>query len=316
MKFSEKIIELRKQKGLSQEELGYKINVSRQTISKWEAEQSSPEVEKVKELSKVFDVSIEYLLNDELENPKQVSKKLSKKIIKKIFVILLLSIVAFYLIISLFKFGVLLYCSIKANKIPDYNNYSAMHRIMSNDGINIREYSSTETNCNDIIKINHVLPEAEITLYTNLKEHKSYIVRYERETDTYYYKNLLKGDNYDETSSEEGQQNIIEYAQSHINNNLRDIILDSLNPKVKVLFEDDCIKIERKEKDLNSMVVISRETGMVLSILEFNDSKYENYFHNEYFDYTLDNNLPEIIENDLPELIEEPNLENINYIVE
>lgn len=64
MKFNEKLIELRKKKGLSQEELGYKINVTRQTISKWELGQTSPEMDKLVELSKIFEISVDDLLND------------------------------------------------------------------------------------------------------------------------------------------------------------------------------------------------------------------------------------------------------------
>lgn len=45
MKFNEKIIELRKKQGLSQEELGYKLNVTRQTVSKWELGQTTPEMD-------------------------------------------------------------------------------------------------------------------------------------------------------------------------------------------------------------------------------------------------------------------------------
>ena len=46
MKFNEKLINLRKQKGLSQEELGYKLNVTRQTVSKWELGETTPEINK------------------------------------------------------------------------------------------------------------------------------------------------------------------------------------------------------------------------------------------------------------------------------
>ena len=80
MKFSEKIIQIRKENGLSQEEFGNKINVSRQAISKWESEQSQPEVEKVKEISKTFGVSIEYLLNDEVDKVENEGKKENKKV--------------------------------------------------------------------------------------------------------------------------------------------------------------------------------------------------------------------------------------------
>ena len=74
MKFNEKLIELRKKEGLSQEQLGNKVNVSRQTISKWELGETTPELEKLIELSKVFNISIDKLVgkeNDETLNGDQ-----------------------------------------------------------------------------------------------------------------------------------------------------------------------------------------------------------------------------------------------------
>lgn len=66
MKFNEKLIELRKQKGLSQEALGYELNVTRQTISKWELGVSTPEMDKLVELSKYFNISLDTLINDSI----------------------------------------------------------------------------------------------------------------------------------------------------------------------------------------------------------------------------------------------------------
>ena len=67
MKFNEKLIELRKKEGLSQEELGYKLNVTRQTVSKWELGQTTPEMEKLIEMSKVFNISVDELINESEE---------------------------------------------------------------------------------------------------------------------------------------------------------------------------------------------------------------------------------------------------------
>lgn len=64
MKFNEKLIELRKKEGLSQEELGYKLNVTRQTVSKWELGQTTPEMDKLLELSKIFNISVDELINE------------------------------------------------------------------------------------------------------------------------------------------------------------------------------------------------------------------------------------------------------------
>ena len=66
MKLSEKIIELRKANGMTQEELACVCSVSRQSISKWEADIALPEVEKLLILGEVFHVSMDVLLKDEL----------------------------------------------------------------------------------------------------------------------------------------------------------------------------------------------------------------------------------------------------------
>lgn len=74
MKLSEKIIELRRMKGMTQEELAAICNVSRQSISKWEADIALPEMEKLLLLGETFHVSMDVLLKDELvlNNVKEV----------------------------------------------------------------------------------------------------------------------------------------------------------------------------------------------------------------------------------------------------
>ena len=67
MILADKIIELRKKSGLSQEELAEKMNVSRQSVSKWEGAQSIPDLDKILALSKIFGVSTDYLLKDDFE---------------------------------------------------------------------------------------------------------------------------------------------------------------------------------------------------------------------------------------------------------
>lgn len=62
MNMSDRIQYLRKSKGISQEELADKIGVSRQAVSKWESEQSSPDLEKIITMSEFFDVTTDYLL--------------------------------------------------------------------------------------------------------------------------------------------------------------------------------------------------------------------------------------------------------------
>lgn len=67
MILADKIINLRKKNGWSQEELAEKMNVSRQAVSKWEGAQSVPDLNKILLLSQIFGVSTDYLLKDEIE---------------------------------------------------------------------------------------------------------------------------------------------------------------------------------------------------------------------------------------------------------
>lgn len=67
MILADKIIMLRKKNGWSQEELAEKMDVTRQSVSKWESAQSTPDLAKILQLSGLFGVSTDYLLKDELE---------------------------------------------------------------------------------------------------------------------------------------------------------------------------------------------------------------------------------------------------------
>lgn len=69
MSFAKKMIELRKQNGLSQQDLADRLGVSRQAISRWETGAVQPLADSVKSLAQVFQVSTDYLLNDDLDTP-------------------------------------------------------------------------------------------------------------------------------------------------------------------------------------------------------------------------------------------------------
>ena len=64
MKLGQKIAGLRKKSSLSQEALAEKMNVSRQAVSKWESNQSIPDIEKIVDLSELFGVTTNYLLKN------------------------------------------------------------------------------------------------------------------------------------------------------------------------------------------------------------------------------------------------------------
>ena len=62
MTIADRILTLRKSKGMSQEELADAVGVSRQAVSKWESEQATPDLEKIVIMSDIFEVTTDYLL--------------------------------------------------------------------------------------------------------------------------------------------------------------------------------------------------------------------------------------------------------------
>jgi len=74
MEFNNKLYELRKQKGLSQEELANRLNVSRQTVSKWEVGESSPDMEKLVAISEFFDISLDELVLDKVVKKEDIKE--------------------------------------------------------------------------------------------------------------------------------------------------------------------------------------------------------------------------------------------------
>ena len=65
MNFNEKLMMLRKSKNLSQEQLGNELNVARQTVSKWELGETTPEMDKLIKMSEIFEVSLDELMKDQ-----------------------------------------------------------------------------------------------------------------------------------------------------------------------------------------------------------------------------------------------------------
>lgn len=74
MKLSEKIVKYRKINGWSQEDLSEKMNVSRQAISRWEGGTAQPDATNILQLSKLFGVTTDYLLNEEYESDNDLPK--------------------------------------------------------------------------------------------------------------------------------------------------------------------------------------------------------------------------------------------------
>lgn len=68
MELGNKILKLRKREKLSQEQLAEKLNVTRQTISNWELGQTNPDIIQATEISKIFNVTLDELVGNKIEN--------------------------------------------------------------------------------------------------------------------------------------------------------------------------------------------------------------------------------------------------------
>lgn len=105
MKFGEKLIKLRKKEGLSQEQLGEQLDVTRQTISNWELGETSPTADQLKQISRLFNVSIDELLDNDINNiiidKVSNTEKTTKLILKIILCIAGLLVVGFMVLVIL-----------------------------------------------------------------------------------------------------------------------------------------------------------------------------------------------------------------------
>ena len=83
MKFGDNLRKLRKLKKLSQEELAEKMQVSRQSVSKWETSESYPEMNNILELCKIFHCHINDLVNDNIIDINSLDEEIKVKELKK-----------------------------------------------------------------------------------------------------------------------------------------------------------------------------------------------------------------------------------------
>ena len=111
MNLGDKILQLRKKNGLSQEQLGEKVDVTRQTISNWELGETTPNPEQLKKMSKAFNVSIDEILDNDskefLMNKISNTEKLAGIIIKILKVIgFVIVVYIIFMIIAVIGLGV------------------------------------------------------------------------------------------------------------------------------------------------------------------------------------------------------------------
>lgn len=116
MKFNEKLVDLRKKHNLSQEQVAEKLKVARQTISKWELGETTPEMDKLIMISELYNITLDELMKEENEgqianDPNNTnSQKLAGMTIKilkgiGIFIIIVIILYLFLMIMGLVAFN-------------------------------------------------------------------------------------------------------------------------------------------------------------------------------------------------------------------
>ena len=178
----EKILKLRKKQGLSQEQLGEQVNVTRQTISNWELNETTPNPEQLKLLSNALDVSIDELLDNErkevLMNKVSNTEKLAGMIIKilKVFGIIFIIYIVF-IVIAMIALGI--YSFKKDGKIETDNVISSATMICT---LNKEKYQ-IELGTDDYFKCDNSSSDMkkglkEITDFNNIDESLNNIKEY------------------------------------------------------------------------------------------------------------------------------------------
>ncbi|MBE6156448.1 MAG: helix-turn-helix transcriptional regulator [Firmicutes bacterium] len=121
MKVSKKIINIRNENNLTQEELAETLCVSRQTISNWENDKCYPDIETLIIIGDKFNISLDVLLKEDKEMVKDISKKIKSNKEKKIIIVTLILILVFMI---WFSYKIFLLCYYDNNyNIDLMNNY-------------------------------------------------------------------------------------------------------------------------------------------------------------------------------------------------
>lgn len=272
MSFGENLINLRRQKGWSQDDLANNLNISRQAISKWENNTSKPDVDNIEKISKIFSVKIDELLNNELPNDKAVALDVKKEEKKEktitIVKLMIIAVIILYAISVIYKFASLL---VIVNGVQKYANLNNYHYVVT-------EY---EDNNRKLVKECYYKEEMSkmiITNYLNDDNKKEFQI---------IGINLNENKGYIEDDNEKKEINVDDYLKSKNNSNLNSQLFEELpieirnNNILKIFFESLKSSIiisgdgDISLKIGNSLITIEKET-LLPKFLYYYDYNAEN----------------------------------------
>lgn len=281
MSFGENLINLRKQKGWSQDDLADNLNLSRQAISKWENDTSKPDIDNIKKISKIFSVTIDDLLNNDVVKDKAVTLNVKKKEKKErtitIVKCMIIAVIILYIINVIFKFASLL---IIVNGIQKYANLSNYHYVITTyDQDGLAEIEECWFKDGKSKTINTFMENNQITKKENIS------IDYNKKTGYIY--NILNNSvstlNYTEYINfnkdfENGGQLYYKLPIDLRNNKITSIIIKSLSIN-EVNFNLGEDKIFLKLKDI--IVILSKNNLLPISVYYSNQNYNNSYFNIE-----------------------------------
>lgn len=259
MNLSEKLYECRKNKGWSQEELADKLDVSRQTISKWESGKAVPELDKLIKLSELYNVKVDDLVKENIEldinniNNNSEEDEINEKVKKKnhkgrnIIFKIIITIILIYLIFCLYKFIVLFRFYKIADSFSEENYWMShtweldgepdMYVYTKKVGSKIIiETSNPYAGENTLLNENGEVISYDIE-YIDQEKEIAYKLIYDEESKMYTFWNRRR----DATTEEEFKnilgvdENLIkEQTLNLIPSNFKSILLASINPVYQV----------------------------------------------------------------------------------
>lgn len=272
MSFGENLISLRKQMGWSQDDLANNLNLSRQAISKWENDTSKPDIDNVKKISKIFSVTIDDLLNNEVPKEKAVALDVKKQEKKErtitIVKLMIIAVIVLYVISVIYKFASLL---IIVNGVQKYANLSNYHYVITTydeNGLAEKEECWFKDGVSKTVKEQDF--EENITII-DYKNNKGYITSNSEES-----KMDINMDDYTmmHTNYSNGGQLIDMLPKIITRYSILDILLNSFNTSVKINLYDECLILQTR----NSYITVENENLLPIMLYSTKDRNATSYY--------------------------------------
>lgn len=313
---NENLYQFRKEKGISQEELGNMIGVSRQAVYKWESGERMPDINNLNSLCQVFDKTIEDFITgaDALLKIDKIEEKVTQKKRKmpKILLIILLIVCVAYIFTVIFKFIFFDIMLIKANKYQNSNNYSYRQKTNMYD----IEYFDSKTNeiaigdhtiieqvhYIDGLQVINAYPEGGNILGKTEEVSTTWNYLY-AENRSYYVitKNVFSGEEDYSYSIGFDMRKMSPYEQFEYYAKSFYSIKNILNPFyfTKIDFNNKDLVFEKNEKKgelsdstyLKKIIYVDMKTGLISKIEDYEQNKLKYLY--TFYDYELDKNIYE-----------------------